>query len=45
MSVILMKVTRGLQVSQVWAALPVQATKTYSGGRGTDSSTHNLPPY
>ena len=34
MSVILLKVTRGLQVSQVRAALPVQPTKTYSGGRG-----------
>lgn len=34
MSVILLKVTRGLQVSQVQAALPVQAKKTYSGRRG-----------
>jgi hypothetical protein len=33
MSVILLKVTKGSQVCQVQAALPVQAMKTYRGGR------------
>jgi len=42
MCVILLKVTRGLQVSQVQAALPVQATKTYTGGRGIDPLTIRL---